>query len=351
MTEQTRWVFSRLRGVHRTRLKTISAVLWGFLSTTRLGVTAIANGISSLTSIRHSIKRVSRFLCNPNVDPTEAMRALCREAEALGKPMVVALDWVELRGGMRALVAGLCTGKGRALPLAWTVVKPSEFYRSQNNVEEGFLRLFSTFFVDPARVCIIADRGFRRAAFLALLDSLGFGYVVRICGHVHVKGARYAGLLEEYRLAERGEFDLGRVSYREDGVTRTRVVARWMRGSEEPWYLATNLDRKLGKVCDVYAMRMEIEEGFRDLKSHRYGAALRYVRLSEPERYERLFMIWAMGTWLLWAQGLAGIKRNLHLGLSSAPNTRRDLSILRIGAKLLKKALGGPPGLIRAMAA
>ena len=96
---------------------------------------------------------------------------------------------------------------------------------------------------------------------------------------------------------------------------------------------------------------MEEEESFRDLKSHRYGAALRYVRLSEPERYERLFMIWAMGTWLLWAQGLAGIRRNLHLGLSSASNTRRDLSIVRIGAKLFKKGLGGPPGLIRAMAA
>ena len=72
--------------------------------------------------------------------------------------------------------------------------------------------------------------------------------------------------------------------------------------------------------------------------------------ISDAERHERPLMIWAMGTWLLWAQGLASIRRGRHLGLSSAPNMRRDLSILRIGAKLFKKALGGPPGLTRAMA-
>lgn len=300
-----------------------------------LGVAAIARGISSPTAVRHSIKRVWRFLRNVNVDATSGMQVLCREAECLGRIMVVALDWVELRGGCRALVAGLCTKNGRALPLAWAVVNHQEFFRSQNNVEEGFLRLFSTFFVNPERVIIVADRGFRRAALLAFLDALGFGYVVRICGRVHVTGETYAGLLEGRPLSERGQFDLGRVSYREDGFTATRVVARWMRGCEEPWYLATNLTKGVNALCRIYAERMEIEEGFRDLKSHRYGAKLRYVKLLDAERYERL----------------AAVRRDLHLGLSSAPNTRRDLSIVRIGRETLKLPLGGPPALLRAMAA
>ncbi len=350
-TDLCRWINSRFRGEHKTRLRTLSAVAWGFLNVTRLGVCAIAEGIDSLTSVRHSIKRVWRFLRNAGVDPTVTMQVLCREAEALGRPMVVALDWVELRGGMRALVAGLCAGGGRALPLAWAVVSPSKFYRSQNSVEEGLLRLFSTFFTDPARVVIVADRGFRRAALLTLLDSLGFGYVVRVCGRVHVKGESYAGLLEDRPLVEREEFDLGWVSYREDGIARTRIVARWLRGCVEPWYLATNVEKSLGKACKVYAMRMEIEEGFRDLKSHRYGKALRYVKLSSPDRYERLFIIWAVGTWLLHAQGLAAVRRDLHLGLSTASNRRRDLSIVKIGEKLLREPLGTPAALLRRLAA
>ena len=124
-----------------------------------------------------------------------------------------------------------------------------------------------------------------------------------------------------------------------------------MRGCAEPWYLATNVEKSLKKVCEVYAMRMEIEEGFRDLKSHRYGKALRYVKLSSADRYERLFMIWALGTWLLHAQGMIAVRRNLHLGLSTASNRRRDLSIVKIGEKLLREPLGTPAALLRRLAA
>jgi hypothetical protein len=48
------------------------------------------------------------------------------------------------------------------------------------------------------------------------------------------------------------------------------------RRSGGAWYLATSGNKTLKRVREIYALRMEIEEGFRDLKSHRYGAALRY---------------------------------------------------------------------------
>ncbi len=94
-TETSRRPFSRSRGEHTTRLRTVSAVVWGFLSTARLGVAAIGEGIDSLTHVRHRIKQVWRFLRNASVDPAVAIRTLCREAEALGRPMVAALDWPE----------------------------------------------------------------------------------------------------------------------------------------------------------------------------------------------------------------------------------------------------------------
>jgi len=130
MTEVRRYVLSRLKGEHKTRLLTVSALLWGYLRSGVLGIAGVARGIWGVTSTRHSIKRVWRFACNPNTDPHVVMAALLREAECLGRPMVVAIDWVELRGGMRALVAALCLGKGRALPVAWTVVHAGKFFRS-----------------------------------------------------------------------------------------------------------------------------------------------------------------------------------------------------------------------------
>jgi hypothetical protein len=189
---------------------------------------------------------------------------LATEASALMGGLVIALDWVELRSGFRGLVASACTRHGRALPIAWKVVEGAKFDLSQNAVEDEFVQGLAKM-VDPARTCIVADRGFRRVSFLALLDSLGFGYAIRVCEHVHVSGTSYTGLLENYGLKEGQEVDLGRVEYREDGATTTRIVMRWARGADEPWIIATNLTRKsLHKICAIYAQRMEADaEAFR----------------------------------------------------------------------------------------
>jgi hypothetical protein len=296
------------------------------------------------TSVRHRIKRVWRLVSNTGFRAEVVMAALAREAEANEGMLVVALDWVELRNRCRALVAGLSRKDGRALPVAWKVIWDSHPESSQNAVEDEFLEHLAGFFTDPSRVVIVADRGFRRASLLKHLEALGFHYVIRICENVRVAGRRYEGVLGKHELGEGGEEDLGWVNYREDGIVMTRVVSRWA------WYLATSGDKTLKRVCEIYAMRMEIEESFRDLKSHRYGAALRYVELSEPARYERLLAIWAMSMWLLIAQGMGAIRRGLHLGLSSASNSRCDLSIIRIGRETLKLPLGGPPALLRALA-
>lgn len=345
-----RWILSSCRGVHKKRLKALSAAVWAFLSVGRLSLASLGRAVPGDALPRHKIKRVWRLVANGKFDPEAVMDGLAREAAARFGALVLALDWVELRGGCRALVASACTRKGRALPVAWTVANPSRFRRSQNAVEDAFVERLARR-LDAPRVCILADRGFRRATFLNLLDRLGFAYVVRVCGKVHVAGRRYAGLLEGCGLGESGEIDLGGVEYREDGAARTRIVGRWLRGQEDPWLLATNLRKSIARICDLYARRMEEEESFRDLKSHRFGAALRYVKLTSPERYARLLAVWAMGTWILLAQGRAAEKANLHRGLSTASNRRRDLSLVTIGRLLVAAALGPPRALFRLLAA
>ena len=77
---------------------------------------------------------------------------------------------------------------------------------------------------------------------------------------------------------------------------------------------------------------------------------LRHVKLSRAGRYERMMDIWAAGMWLFFAEGAAAVEADLHLGLSSAPNGRRELSLVRIGRMLLKSVIGGPPALLRILA-
>jgi hypothetical protein len=220
-----RWILSSCRGAHKKRLKALSAVVWAFLSVSRLSLASLGRAVPGSALPRHRIKRVWRLVANGKFDPEAVMDGLAREAAARFGSLILALDWVELRGGCRALVASACTRRGRALPVAWTVANPSRFRRSQNAVEDAFVERLSKR-LDAPRVCILADRGFRRATFLNLLHRLGFAYVVRVCGKVHVSGRGYAGLLEACGLGERGEIDLGGVEYREDGAARTRVVGR-----------------------------------------------------------------------------------------------------------------------------
>jgi len=346
-----RWVLSRFRGTHKSRLQSISAVLWGFLSGARLGVSALGRALSGEVLPRHKIKRVYRLLSNDKFEPGRIMVGLCREARAHFGALVISLDWVEIGGGRRALVASACTHRGRALPMAWRVVSASRFHRSQNAVEDRFMEDISGL-VDVERSCVIADRGFRRARFLGLLNALGFGYVIRVSGHVHVRAHGYQGLLGNCGLREGRRGDLGFLDYREDGLVRTRVVWHYMRAHDDAWLLATNLrDKSVKRLCEIYSRRMEEEESFRDLKSHRFGFALRYVKLSKSERYERLLAIWAMGMWIFYGQGHAAVSARKHYGLSTAPNSRIDLSLVRIGHLLLHMKLGPPQALFKLLAA
>lgn len=344
-----RWVFGRLRGVHKKRLRTISAAVLGFLKVPRLGIAALGRALEGPALPRHRIKRIWRLIANPRFDTTVIQEALLCQAAELFRPLVLSLDWVELRDGCRALVAAVSAGHGRAIPVAWVVVQPRRFRRSQNSVEDAFVERLADILAG-AKVCIVADRGFRRATFLRLLDGLDLGYVIRVCGHVHVSGHRHTGLLEACGLAENAEADLGRLSYREDGFATTRIVWRWTRAQDEPWMLATNLRKSIKRLCEIYALRMEEEESFRDLKSHRFGAALRYLKLSGTDRYDRILAIWALGTWLLHAQGNAAVRSNLHHGLSTASNRRRDLSLVTIGRLLISLHIASLPALLQLLA-
>jgi len=349
-SDVSRWVFSGLKGVHKKRLRTISAVVWAFLRVARLGIAVLGGALDGPVKVRYRIKRVWRLIANPRFDPTVVQEALLRQAAELFRPLVLSLDWVELRDGCRALVAGVCIRHGRALPVAWVVVQPRRFRRSQNSVEDAFVtRIART--LAGADACVVADRGFRRATFLNLLDRLGLGYVIRVCARVHVAGGGHTGLLEACGLSENAQADLGRLSYREDGFAITRIVWRWSRAQDEPWLLATNLRKSIKRLCEIYALRMEEEESFRDLKSHRFGAALRYLKLSAPDRYDRILAVWALGTWLLHAQGNAAVRRNLHHGLSTASNRRRDLSLVTIGRLLIPEPLGSLHSLLSLLAA
>ena len=81
------------------------------------------------------------------------------------------------------------------------------------------------------------------------------------------------GKNQAVRLPREFEFEgINEVIIRKEGDNRrSRACAARAR---EPWLLATSLPvtTKLAKqVVRLYRLRMSIEEGFRDMKSHQFG--------------------------------------------------------------------------------
>ena len=95
---------------------------------------------------------------------------------------------------------------------------------------------------------------------------------------------------------------------------RSRVCAARER---EPWLLATSLPvtRTLARqVVRLYRLRMSIEEGFRDMKSHQFGLGLTYHRCASVERLQVLVFIASLALLVLWLVGTATIAQGAYSG-------------------------------------
>jgi hypothetical protein len=229
---------------------------------------------------------------------------LCRRRT---EPLLVALDWVEIRS-FHTLKAAAIFG-GRALPLLWSSYPEWELYKSQNNLEEGLLRLLRSLVPAHVEIIVLADRGFGRAELARTCLGLpGVHFVFRIKPDVGVRHPRYRGLLCYYPVRPGMRRVLRQAAYRLNDPVTLNVVIRWKKGlaadRDEPWFLITDLPGNAAALTELYARRMAVEELFRDDKSLRNGWALRLTQLTKAERLDRLLLIVALAYWLLVGLGL-----------------------------------------------
>jgi len=90
------------------------------------------------------------------------------------------------------------------------------------------------------------------------------------------------------------------------------------------------------EVVKAYAKRMRIEEGFRDHKSMRFGFQMRSVKLSSPERWDRLLLIAALAILLLGHIGAVAEQRGLQRGYKANTSKERTHSLPHLGPAFLK---------------
>jgi hypothetical protein len=337
-TEAISWVLTVCAGLRLSQAKTLSVLVAGAFEVGRVSIAELGRRLVGTTA-KHGIKRAWRFTNNERVHVSDAMKGVIRQLVKPGrkKPLVVSMDWVEVR---QFHTIAICAAiKGRAIPLLWSSYGEWELYRSQNNLEEGLLRLFRTMIPDQLRVIVLADRGFGRTEMARLCQQLRFRYVVRVSPDVWIRAHGYQGKLVGFPVKKGICRCLKNVVYRKKHPVEHHVVIRWKKGlpkkRDECWFLMTNIEGSAHRISELYGKRMTIEEMFRDYKSKRNGFALRNIQIKRADRFDRLLLILALAYILLIGLGLHARKTYCPSNWSS---TTRDseCSVFTIGRRMFQ---------------
>jgi hypothetical protein len=352
-TEATAWVVTVCAGSLRlSQAKTLAALVAATLSVERISLANI--GRRMLGAAKHQIKRCWRFCANDRIETADAMRGIiARLLKKRNKALLVALDWVDIKGYQTLMAC--CVLKGRSIPLCWASTQSHIYdgHKSRNAFEESLLLTLRSMVPESIRVILLADRGFGRCALAAFCRRHHFSYLIRIQPKVNVKLQGFCGKLLDYPLVKGIAKVLMDVAYRSDGAVKQNIVIRWRKDlpkkRDECWFLMTDLWGTAQQLCALYGRRMTIEQFFRDGKNKRNGWSLRDTQLKTPERLDRLLLILAIAYLLLCGIGLLAQARYQPSAWSSS--TKEQCSIFRIGQIMLAQIVAPPHQAVAALIA
>jgi hypothetical protein len=126
--------------------------------------------------------------------------------------------------------------------------------------------------------------------------------------------------------------------YRRPGhgsTPKARNVAR--ASAKEPWLLAHSSQLssyRAEQIVAMYALRMQIEENFRDTKSADFGMGLWVSQSRSALRLHALLLIGTVAAFVLWHIGQLAEAEGWYRRFKATTRTARELSIITLG-KLL----------------
>ena len=322
--------------LHARRVLSLANGVTGVLRAATLSVHAIGEGYAEVarTKPRFGVKQVDRFLSNTAIDVAQLTPSWTKFVVGVRKEIVIALDWTDFeKDDHTTLCAYLVTSHGRATPLTWKTVKKSSLAGHRNDFEYEVIDRIHGALAPDVAVTLLADRAFGDQKLYALLESLGWDYVIRFRGAILVEDA--AGI---QKAAEAWVPSSGRATIVKPArVTNDRapvpaVVVVHQAKMKEPWCLATSLaGLKAAEIVTLYGKRFTIEETFRDAKDLRFGMGLSATHIRDAGRRDRLLLLAAIAQALLTLLGAASEKTGMDAYLKVNTAKKRTHSLFRQG--------------------
>jgi hypothetical protein len=326
--------------VHAKRVYSLANATLGVISSASLAVNTIGHGLALARGkhTKHAIKQVDRLLSNAGINVDELAPRWVAHVVGPRRNIVVAMDWTDFDpDDQSTIMLSLVSNHGRATPLVWLTVDKATLKNHRNAYEDRVLRRLAEALPAGVKVLILADRGFGdQKLYRFLTEELKFDYLIRFRGNIAVTSAEgetrpatdWVGVGGRPRT-------LRNACVTADGYQVGTVVCVHARDMKEPWCLAASSTTDTAKqLMKTYGKRWGIESGFRDTKDLRFGMGMASIRVSTPERRDRLWLLNAFAVALLTLLGAAGEALGYDRHLKSNTSKKRTHSLFRQGAML-----------------
>ena len=322
--------------IHTKRVDSLANATLGVMTGASLGVAIIGKSLAQARGLlpKHAIKQVDRLLSNRKLEAWDIFATWVPELVGSRTDLIVAMDWTDYDAdGQATLALKLVTRHGRATPLVWLSVLKDELKDARNDCEDACLRRLAEVLPAKVRATILADRGFADTKLFEFLGKLGFDYVIRLKGNTRVSAVDGTT-----RPAQEWVGQGGRARKLRDAVVTEAqcpvgaVVCVHAKDMKEAWCLAaSNAAASSRQIIDLYSKRWGVEPSFRDTKDLRFGMGLSSVRISDPQRRDRLLLLNAFAVVLLTLLGAAGESLGMDRHLKSNTVKTRTHSLFRQG--------------------
>ncbi|PWV72669.1 IS4 family transposase [Halomonas sp. A11-A] len=356
---------SSLTVVHAKRRQALLDVVGALLAERRLGVTALGRALPGPAAPKHAIKRVDRLLGNHHLHQERPLFYWLVATLLIGhttRPLIL-VDWSPIDDrGRRFLLRAAVPFAGRSLPIFEKVHHKD----GCQHCEAYLLAALAEILPDNATPILVTDAGFRNPWFEAV-EARGWYYVGRVRSPVRCQlpGHEWQPVVDLFPQATSVPRALGSVQIAESNPLTTRMVLyhrppkgrkhRNKRGQvsrdarsramaqrqKEPWVLVSNLPERstlADKLVAIYRQRMQIEEGFRDIKSPLFGLGFGMHQSRQGKRIEILLLIAMLANVVVMAAGLhvrnSGQQQRYQ---SNSIRHRSVLSAWRLGLEWLRR--------------
>ncbi len=322
--------------LHSKRVQSLALATLGVIHAGSASVRSMGQGLGRARGKdgKHGIKQISRMLSNEALDVWRLFEHWVALVLGARKTLVVTLDWTDFDADGHTTVAlQVVTRHGRTTPLMWKTVPKKGLAGKRNDYEDELLSRLREVVPEGVEVTVLADRGFGDVALYEFLTRLGFYYVVRFRGVVHVEDAKGEVKKAKEWVPDNGGPRLlkgARVTHQryETGA----VVCVRAKAMKEEWCLATNLPNpKAADVVKLYGKRFRCEETHRDVKDLRFGLGMSAMHLRTPQRRDRLLLVCAMALALLTLLGAAGEATGLDKRFRADTRKAREYSLFNQG--------------------